>query len=108
MKNIKNKTVPVSQIRIVRHGTHIIILDASGKRLVASQKNIQNIGKAVKGNVEIITEGLSKAQVGRIVSDIQVGSSRTISVKKRTARIGSVSRPVVTSYSIKLKGDAEE
>lgn len=108
MKNFKNKTVPVNQIRIVRQGTHIVVINPSGKRHIASQKTIQNISKSIKGEIEIITEGLSKAQVGRIASDIQTGSSRAISVQKQISRKGSGSSPSVTSYSIKLKGGAIE
>jgi len=108
MKNIKKKPIPASQIRIVRQGTHLIVIDSSGKRQVASKETIQTIRKANKGDVVIVTEGLSKAQVGRIVSDIQIGSSRAISVQRQSSRRGSATSPIVTSYSIKLKGENEE
>lgn len=96
---VKVKPTHNNQFRINRIGTHMVIVNSSGKRKIVSQQTIRDIGSKAKGGDVILTEGLSKAQVGRIANDIQISASKPVVVKK----LKSSSSTAGVAYSIKIK-----
>lgn len=79
-----DSSVPTPAYEIKRVGKKIYIVDATSSNYV-TQSSIDDLSYQIKQStkpMKIVTTGLSKAQVGRIVSNIKAATTKGIYIKK--------------------------
>lgn len=90
---------------IKRIGRRIYIVGTNSRSFI-TQDCLDNLSRQIKQSpkpMKIVTTGLSKAQVGRIVSYIKTATAKRVFIKK----IDSSDSNRVLSYEILVTGEAE-
>lgn len=81
--SVFNKHASIGEIR--RHGKEIVLVNKGGSFTPASHKIIRELCEDVfreSSSAKIRTNGLSKAQVGRIAADIKDASNADVYIRK--------------------------
>ena len=105
-----DKSTPEYEIK--RVGNQIVIRSRQkdrGLACLASKANIEALRKSIeknKGSAKIQVTGLSRAQLGRIVGDLQENSSKIAYVRKKAITKGTP--PQATNFEILMKEAAKE
>lgn len=88
---------------IKRIGKSLVIINEQGKMSLVSQSRIKGLKSSVLQNADsaiIRTNGLSRAQVGRIVGDLKQGSPAHVFVRRVSTQ--KANKPRATSFEILL------
>lgn len=99
-----------SVCEIRRHGKDVVIVNKSGSLTPISHKHVRELGQNAlksKRSAIIKANGLSRAQVGRIASDLREDSNVEVYIRKTPVR--KVGRPQPMSFEILIKdGNTDE